>query len=710
MVVVLLSDTLHVESRVLKGCVKKKRVQVVRTSHQPEENGNENACSVVVRVSSLHTSKTDEFVLDSSVAVLVDEPVKSVFQVQEQESKGLLSHMVHKAHLHEVALFSMAISLNGSSIPWKASSLRLCFETMEELQKWKALLEDAVTQGTTARKSSTGRVVTAESAYEEKDNLWNTFMHVNGISIYTESDDHAVDGHAVMSSVVIRSTPQLCLKSLLSTGYEESKVGGTLAFSDSVEVLKHIDKFSALVRIQWSCSNVLGYIFSPREAVVLRTWRKDEDGTYVVVYQAAPDKYKDDYDASRVSGFSAGSVVPAKIIAAGFTIAPLRDDYYDTLLESKSPESLVTLVIKLDLGGFLSNSGIFSTYASSLHRYLCMKLIQPLLMSLVLMRDRLEQSRFVVMPSMFSHDEEEIYLDDEHLDSWIDVSASSSGLTPIKSAVSPRTTEVPLSVYGMKGSCDKRYWSYPGYDYLKVRGKKYLEDKIKVPAEAPIFDLYSSDLIDSNEVLFHVAANLPSVQYCDAPYAFVLNLVFPNNPLQSLVTVWTCQLDPTEYTVEELVEKWHEKDIDGSLRGFFKNYKSWIEGDDKIDDERRNKKFKLIPRIAKGSWVVRQSVGKTPVLLGQKLESKYFRGRTSRGCSYFEMDVDITSNSVANNVTRLVVNSITSLVVDLSPLIEGQAEDELPERLIGSVRYNHLDLRTAAKWNPTTQSIENPSN
>jgi hypothetical protein len=69
------------------------------------------------------------------------------------------------------------------------------------------------------------------------------------------------------------------------------------------------------------------------------------------------------------------------------------------------------------------------------------------------------------------------------------------------------------------------------------------------------------------------------------------------------------------------------------------------------------------------------------------------------------MDVDITSNPVANNVTRLVVNSITSLVVDLAPLIEGQSADELPERLIGCVRYNHLDLRTAAKWDPQNNSI-----
>jgi hypothetical protein len=307
------------------------------------------------------------------------------------------------------------------------------------------------------------------------------------------------------------------------------------------------------------------------------------------------------------------------------------------------------------------------------------------------------------MPSMLSHDEKEDMLEEEtheHISkTWIDYSESSASM---KQETIHRTS---LSVFGKQGCCEKRFWSYPGFNFLKIRGKTYLQDKIKVQARSPVFELYSSDLIDSDQVLFHVGANLPSVQFCDAPYAFVLNLVFPNHPLQSLVTVWTCPVDPTEENIDTLLANWPEEDDDGSLRAFFKNFREWVQGDDAVDDERRNKKFKLIPRVAKGSWVVRQSVGTTPVLLGQKLSSKYFRGRTAKGCSYFEMDVDITSNTVANNVTKLVVNSITSLVVDLSPLIEGQAPDELPERLIGSVRYTHLDLKTAASWDKEKKTI-----
>ena len=48
-------------------------------------------------------------------------------------------------------------------------------------------------------------------------------------------------------------------------------------------------------------------------------------------------------------------------------------------------------------------------------------------------------------------------------------------------------------------------------------------------------------------------------------------------------------------------------------------------GDDEAADKRRNTIFKLIPSVVKGSWVIKQSVGHTPVLLGKKLKTQYHR-------------------------------------------------------------------------------------
>lgn len=41
---------------------------------------------------------------------------------------------------------------------------------------------------------------------------------------------------------------------------------------------------------------------------------------------------------------------------------------------------------------------------------------------------------------------------------------------------------------------------------------------------------------------------------------------------------------------------------------------------------RRHSMFKIIPRIREGGWIVKQAVGQnTPVLLGKKLTTKYYR-------------------------------------------------------------------------------------
>ena len=105
----------------------------------------------------------------------------------------------------------------------------------------------------------------------------------------------------------------------------------------------------------------------------------------------------------------------------------------------------------------------------------------------------------------------------------------------------------------------------------------------------------------------------------------------------------------------------------------------FVAGEGPEADARRNRKFKLIPSVpqvglramacavvllllccevssisanarlglllpppspvAQGSWIIRQSVGTTPVILGQKLTTKYSRGQGAKGATYFEVRV-----------------------------------------------------------------------
>ena len=107
---------------------------------------------------------------------------------------------------------------------------------------------------------------------------------------------------------------------------------------------------------------------------------------------------------------------------------------------------------------------------------------------------------------------------------------------------------------------------------------------------------------------------------------------------------------------------------------------------------RRDGTFKLIPRITEGSWIVKQSVGTTPCLLGHKLAQRY-----SRGPNYVEVDVDVASSSVAATVVGLVMGATKSVVVDMGIVLEGHAADELPEALLGTVRLSRVDMATG-RW------------
>jgi hypothetical protein len=80
-------------------------------------------------------------------------------------------------------------------------------------------------------------------------------------------------------------------------------------------------------------------------------------------------------------------------------------------------------------------------------------------------------------------------------------------------------------------------------------------------------------------------------------------------------------------------------------------------------EDTRNKMLKLIPHIADGSWLIKQSVGTTPVLIGKALRTTYHITP-----QYIEVDIDVSANNVASYVTGLVRGATKSLVIDMGEL------------------------------------------
>mmetsp|Transcript_50026 Transcript_50026/g.114744 ORF Transcript_50026/g.114744 Transcript_50026/m.114744 type:complete len:112 (+) Transcript_50026:2-337(+) len=85
--------------------------------------------------------------------------------------------------------------------------------------------------------------------------------------------------------------------------------------------------------------------------------------------------------------------------------------------------------------------------------------------------------------------------------------------------------------------------------------------------------------------------------------------------------------------------------------------------------------------LKKISWETR------PAILGNKLKQSYYAGP-----GYFEIDVDCGYNRAAASVVNMVKGYCKTLVIDLAFILEGKSEAELPERVLGVIRFLRVDI------------------
>ncbi|KAF7839587.1 protein ENHANCED DISEASE RESISTANCE 2-like [Senna tora] len=219
-----------------------------------------------------------------------------------------------------------------------------------------------------------------------------------------------------------------------------------------------------------------------------------------------------------------------------------------------------------------------------------------------------------------------------------------------------------------KDEKDTNCWSVPSGNGFMIRGKNYLKDNSKEVGGDPLLKLIAVDWfkVDSSfdKIALHSRSLVQSDSGKNLPFVLIMNLQVPAKPNYSLVLY---------YAADRPVKK-------DSLLGKF------IDGNDTFRDTR----FKLIPSIVQGYWMVKRAVGTKACLLGKAVTCRYFRQD-----NFLEIDVDIGSSSVARSVIGLVLGYVTSLVVDLAILIEAKEEEELPEYILGTVRLNRLRLDSA---------------
>ncbi|CAI9113712.1 OLC1v1014365C1 [Oldenlandia corymbosa var. corymbosa] len=217
-------------------------------------------------------------------------------------------------------------------------------------------------------------------------------------------------------------------------------------------------------------------------------------------------------------------------------------------------------------------------------------------------------------------------------------------------------------------------WATPPGDIFKVRGPDYFSTKIKVPAGEYLLKPLGFDWIKGSTKLSEILNNpnhrvrkvlRDEVPAGVKPFIWAFNLQVPSKENFSAVAYFV--------TVNEIVE--------GSLIDQF------LKGDDAY----RASRLKLIANIVKGPWIVKKAVGEQAIcIIGRALTCKYVLGD-----NFVEVDIDIASSMVANAIVHLAFGYLATLTVDLAFLIESQTESELPERILGAVRFSELNADSA---------------
>eukprot|EP00472_Partenskyella_glossopodia_P011432 CAMPEP_0197526726 /NCGR_PEP_ID=MMETSP1318-20131121/19110_1 /TAXON_ID=552666 /ORGANISM="Partenskyella glossopodia, Strain RCC365" /LENGTH=710 /DNA_ID=CAMNT_0043081037 /DNA_START=346 /DNA_END=2478 /DNA_ORIENTATION=+ len=225
----------------------------------------------------------------------------------------------------------------------------------------------------------------------------------------------------------------------------------------------------------------------------------------------------------------------------------------------------------------------------------------------------------------------------------------------------------------------KDCWSQPDSKTFKVRGPGYMTDGIKVLSKESRFETVVCEMCSVGEKVDHIAGYKHS-----AIHRLRREYKYPKDahpfPINFLIIQF--QLPGISFTMYMQARANQKPDTEISS-GFTRMFNMFVDG----DNDYRNSRFKILPTVKVGNWIVRKMVGAKPALLGQKIACCY-----SRGPDYLEIDVDIASSYVAQKILGVVQGYCKTLQVDLGFFIEGRCVEELPECVLGAVRFHHVDL------------------
>ena len=209
---------------------------------------------------------------------------------------------------------------------------------------------------------------------------------------------------------------------------------------------------------------------------------------------------------------------------------------------------------------------------------------------------------------------------------------------------------------------------------LRIRGPMYLSDRIKFPSSSSMMETLAVDLFLAESPVSCVTRNPKCAAYrllAERPDWFFFTVNWKCGDFQVACTLG-CDKRQTLW-------------INGTAPPERIALERFLEG----SDSERKSKLKIIPSVIEGPWLAKKAVGQTPAIIGNKLAT-FFHSEHGAFC---EVEVDVTSSSAARAMLGVLISAAKRLAIDVGVLIEGQKQDELPERVLGGFRVQFVDLR-----------------
>jgi len=456
---------------------------------------------------------------------------------------------------------------NGDSI-----LLTIAASTPETCSKWVNLLQELVK---TSKKSpqSLAKDQAAERPRAKslvpvlwgEDHQWKMVEVQDGVTIEGEKE-FTRQYPSIRCRAVINSTPEKVF-SLIMDDARRSLWDTSVS---SASVLREISPTSQIVYVQMRSIWVGPMYTDARDLVMLRYVRQDDD-QYVITWQSVEEP---ELCPNKI-GFVRG-----RVFAMGFTISP----------KENGTKSLVRFSCHADPGGTMS----------SMPHVILQRWMLPFVSRVIGIQKVLANEGALANLMVVNQDNQDDLSDGEDLKQ----APSTPQLAPTAIADQEINT---LKI----GTFPHTQWmETPQVEHFTIRGKTYLDDGIKIKSNAHKFHLVAADLNLVQEPMRHCAARSDSpLRQIQKAYpgreVFCMQFMLPGPPHYSLPVYAVAKPGVLE-----------------DESPFAHLYQAFLDG----TDEYRNSVFKMIPRVTKGAFVVKKTVGETPAIMGKKINLHYFRG------------------------------------------------------------------------------------